>query len=873
MVPIVLDEATKKGKADLDAACAYLTPDERKLVNKAFEVACIAHDGVFRRSGEPYVTHPVWVATLVASWRMDVSTICAALLHDVLEDTTIPRSELAQQFGEEIVFIVDGCSKITRLNKGFDQKEGGAGSFGPAGERRRRGALAGGEARTASQGGQAGRGEQAGRVQDAGRLKDKPILGMDVGQGGKNADISNSLSDPDRSRLWNMAKGEENKAPAPSAPRADALKPGGLAAAEAGSNGSPDGSDGGLASPRKSKEAIAKQREGQAARAAKEREAAKERKEKEAALKATFDKLMSFMMKDYRVVIVKIADRMHNMSTLASMPPRKQVAKSMETLQIYASLAVRFGMDKIAEQLQNMAFSYVRPYRSKVLAARIEKTKELYRESIGRFEEVVGRELKEKGVRAEFIVKVKSPYRFYDKMKSKHLTFEEIKNFISVVIVLDNVDDCFVALGATHKHFQPKFKEVKDYINSPLSTGYQSLHTTVSLPGGREVRVYIRTREMNARAEMGILGLDVYETSKTHPEDIPETVRSFFETIVRLKEEANDPDEFYNMALNSMDSRQIVVYTPERDFKMLPVNSTPVDFAYAVNTALGNSCIGALVNGLRVPLDVRLQHGDVVKVVSAPGARPNPNWLDSVATNVARSQINRHLREQSRNEAVGMGWRYLHSYLDILEKGVPESELVEAYCKAARPKIKNFEDVLYDIGIRKISALSIATDIHQLVGKRFGLSLKNSVFEVNSRNVARLRFDQSHRPIPEDPIKVVFDDPDFPGPATVYRADSPVLPTKKTPVVDAKWGQFSRSRTFKTDVCIVAKDSRGMLKRMVDAVTKNGVNIISCNSRDLGCADKSQEVLFCLEVRSERHWSEVEADIKSVSEVIDVRRL
>lgn len=719
-----IDDLTLECKRELDSNTTYLNDEEKALVDKAFVQAFICHYYDKRKSNEPYIIHPVHVANNLATWKMDAVTICAGLLHDVVEDAKSNkdplRDTIKERFGEEVLYIVEGCSKITKMDMGASVKEG----------------------------------------DDA----------------------------------------------------------------------------------------------------------------KEQIMQGTLRKLLVHMLNNYKVVLVKIADRMHNMETIEFMSPAKRREKSLETLRIYAPLAVRFGMDSIAEKLQDMAFKHVYPYRERIIREKSEELRAEMKDQIEEIRNVICKGLADKGIEVvDFVPKMKIPYRIYDKMRSKKIPFNAVKNYLSFVIVLKNIDDCYSALGVVHNHYRPKIRGINDYIHSPLSTGYQSIHTTVNLDDTKEVKFYIRTEKMNLRARQGILALNVYETEKKNRNLIQEEVKMFFGAVARLREEANDPEEFYNMALNTLDDRQIVVLDGSSgDFISIPANSTVLDYAYRLSYDLGNHCYGAFVNNKGVGVDYVLQHTDTIRVLQGGDMQVESSWLDIVTTNLAKKGIKEALSNKDVETSIQTGRLNLLTYIEF-EDGHTEriDDVVEKYVKRAG-KYANKEDFLHDLGVRRISPLAIATDIVKTLGKEEHLKMGDKKFIVRDSNVNTIKFEDRNRPIPGDPIKAVFGSDNR---VKICREDSPTLKRSNIIIVDAEWGEFDSRNRFKSDVRIIAEDAPGLLKKLVDVIATHGCNIRFCETKAVEGGGPNQEVFFCLDVTGRELIESMRDDFKCIPEVRTVSRL
>ena len=486
---------------------SYLATKHRKkveIITKAFNFAKQAHKGVKRRSGEPYIMHPIAVAKIVCTEiGLGSTSICSALLHDVVEDTDYTVEDIENLFGSKIAQIVDGLTKIS----------------------------------------------------------------------------------------------------------------------------------GGIFGDRASAQA------------------------------ENFKKLLLTMSDDIRVILIKIADRLHNMRTLGSMLPNKQYKIAGETLYIYAPLANRLGLNKIKTELEDLSFRYEHPEEYAQIEAKLQETQAEREEVFREFTAPIRERLDKMGISYRLMARVKSPYSIWNKMQTKHITFEEIYDLTAVRIIVDTVKDCYAVLGMVHTMWIPMPGRFKDYIAMPKPNLYQSLHTTVIGPDGEPVEIQIRTHEMHEIAENGIAAHWKYKEGITGNQDAKmEQKLKWLRQMMEWEKDVQDPHEFLDALKDDVFNSQVYVFTPKGDVIELPAGSTPIDFAYRVHTNVGNKCTGAKINGKIVPINYKLQNGEIVEVITSSNSTgPSRDWLNIVQTPTARNRIRQWFKKERREENIERG-------TDILEK-------------------------------------------------------------------------------------------------------------------------------------------------------------------------------------------------------------
>lgn len=523
---------------------SYLDSSQIRKVLRAHKFAEKCHDGQFRQSGEPYISHPIAVAHILADMHLDHESLMAALLHDVIEDTGTTKKQLQWRFGKDVAELVDGVSKLTEIE---------------------------------------------------------------------------------------FASKAEQQA-------------------------------------------------------------------------ENFQKMILAMAKDVRVMLVKLADRLHNMRTLTVLSPSKRRRIARETLEIYAPLAQRLGINEIRLEFENLGFAALYPLRHQRLREALKAARGHRTEVVAEISDALNHRLQQEGIKADVQGREKHLWSIYQKMKSKHRSFREIMDVFAFRIVTDSVDDCYRALGIIHNLFKPVPGEFTDYIAIPKTNGYQSLHTVLVGMHGIPIEVQIRTHDMDNMANVGIAAHWLY---KSKDPGKPRTNR-WIQGLLEIQQQAGNPLEFIEHVKTDLFSDEVYIFTPTGQIIALPRGATPVDFAYAVHTDIGNSCVACHINGELASLSEPLQSGNKVEIVTANDAQPNPSWLHFVVTAKARSAVRHFLKTQQHDESVELGKRLLDKALGSFGynyKGVRKSWVKRLLRKTGAA---NFESVLGEIGLGNLMAFAAA---------------------------------------------------------------------------------------------------------------------------------------------------------------------
>jgi GTP diphosphokinase / guanosine-3',5'-bis(diphosphate) 3'-diphosphatase len=698
------------------------------LITRAYLQASDAHRGQVRKSGEPYIHHPLAVARIVADLGLDDVTVAAALLHDTVEDTTITLDEVTTRFGGDVAAIVDGVTKLDRVQ--FDSREA----------------------------------QQA----------------------------------------------------------------------------------------------------------------------------ATMRKMLVAMAQDLRVLIIKLADRLHNMRTIAAMPTNKQHRIAQETLDIYAPLAHRLGMQDVKTQLEDLAFAAVHPKRYAEIDHMVSiraPERDIYLTQV--LEEVRQR-LAELGIVAEVTGRPKHLYSIYEKMVVKGREFDDIFDLMGIRVIVDSVKDCYAALGSIHATWKPVQGRFKDYIAMPKFNLYQSLHTTVVAPQGKPLEVQIRTWEMHARAEQGVAAHWTYKglDPKTIV-DLP-----WLSRIVDWQQETTDPDEFMEKLKVDLEQDEVFVFTPKGKVVTLPVGSTPIDFAYAIHTEVGHACIGARVNGRLVPLDSHLSSGDTVEIFTSKveGAGPSRDWLKIVATPRAGAKIRQWFSRERREDAIESGREDLLKAMR--REGLPVQKLQRGSALADVAKEMNYGD---------LDALYAAIGEHHVSGQAVAARLVRSLRDVepereeNLPTTARQARRPSSRRNGSSGVHVEGLDDVFvrlsrcctpvPGDeiigfvtrgrgVSVHRTDCAnavsLTHDQSDRLIEVEWDQ-SPGGMFLASIEVKALDRARLLRDVTAVFADHQINIMSCKTQT--GSDRISKMRFDTELGDPSHLDNLLSTIRGIDSVYDAYRV
>lgn len=686
----------------------YHPSDDISLIEKAYHIAYSAHEGQFRKSGEPYIIHPVCVCIILAELELDKETIVAGMLHDVVEDTVMTSEEIAAEFGDEVALLVDGVTKLTQLNYVADKVE----------------------------------------VQ------------------------------------------------------AENLR-----------------------------------------------------------------KMFLAMAKDIRVILIKLADRLHNMRTMQYQTPEKQKEKSRETLDIYAPIADRLGISKVKVELDDLAFRYLEPEMYQNLVARIANGQVQRDEYIKQIVAEVREHIKAAGIEATIDGRAKHYFSVYKKMVTQNKKLEQIYDLFAVRIIVETERECYTALGIIHEIYKPIPGHFKDYIAMPKPNNYQSLHTTLIGPQGQPFEIQIRTYEMHRTAEYGIAAHWKYKENQTgaKSDDNEEEKLAWLRRILEWQRDMSDNKEFLSLLKSDLDlfSDHVYCFTKDGDVKNLPAGSTPIDFAYAVHSAVGNKMVGARVNGNLVTIDYKIQNGDRVEIITSQNSRgPSRDWLSLVKSTQAKNKINQWFRSEFKEENIIRGKELLNNYCKA--QNIVLSDLLKPEYTAACMKKYGFRDwdsVLAAIGHGGLKEGQVVNklqdaynkknpkhttdkDILEAVGQnssaenqgRVAATVKSkSGIVVAGIDDVSVRFSKCCSPVPGDEIigfvtrgrGVSIHRTDCVNMMNLSEAD-------RQRIIEAEWqitSQGKENEYYDTEIIIYAYDRMGLLLDITKVFTENKIDVKSMNIR------------------------------------------
>ena len=722
----------------------YLSEEDEAVLAKAFAFASEAHAGQCRKSGEPFIAHPVEVAIILADLRMDVETLSAALLHDTVEDTTVTRELVEQEFSPEIAQLVEGVTKITRIEV-------------------------------------------------------------------------ESLSDEQA---------------------------------------------------------------------------------------ATIRKMLVAMSKDIRVIVIKLADRLHNMRTLGALREDRRIFKARETLEIYAPIAHRLGINNIKWELEDLSFFYLEPNKFKQVSRMVTESRAEREGYLDQIIEILRDEMEKVGIQAQIMGRPKHLYSIYQKMTKKGKGFSEIYDLIAVRIIVKSVKDCYSALGAVHTLWHPMPGRFKDYIAMPKFNMYQSLHTTVIGPAGRPLEVQIRTEDMHRQSEYGVAAHWRYKEKGGKSGDALDQQLAWLRQMIDWQSETQDSREFLKDLKVDLAPTEVYVFTPKGEAMSLRSGSTPVDFAYAIHTEVGNHCVGAKVNGAIVPLTYELQLGDRVEILTQKSASPSRDWLNIVKTPSARSKIRSYFSKISRGDDLQAGRDKLTREMRKHGLGISNAQSMRAMKAVAEHMgFRDADDMLVNIGTGKEGAQHVAnrllkilvdrgTEADEAPGlgsgtmstgklppmltsvkrpKKHEAHTSNGVV-VKGIDDVLVRLSKCCNPVPGDEILGFVTRGRG---VSVHRADCPnAQDLKQTPerIIDVSWEHdLPKNTSFKVEVLIEALDRMNLLRDVTIILSEMGANVLACSTTSH--RDGMVAMRFLFQVSDIAHIDIVLNRLRDVEGVFDARRM
>ena len=605
----------------------------------------------------------------------------------------------------------------------------------------------------------------------------------------------------------------------------------------------------------------------------------------------SFRKMLLAMARDVRVILIKLADRLHNMRTMGSVTPAKRSRVAGETLEIYAPIAHRLGLNQTYRELQELSFQNLRPWRQAALAKAVQKARGYRRDIVERIQRDVEKSFTQVPLPVQVFGREKTLFSIYNKMREKHLTFAQVNDIFGFRIVVSTLSECYVALGVLHQLFKPLPGRFKDYIAIPKANGYQSLHTTLVSPLGTAVEFQIRTDQMNAVAEKGIAAHWMYKSGGAQVQEAQRLGAMWLQSLIDIQDETHDANEFLEHVKIDLFPDAVYVFTPKSKILALPRGATAIDFAYAIHTDVGDHCVAAKVNGEPVALRTELRSGDVVEVIGATGARPNPAWLNFVRTGRARSKIRHYLKNMEQEESQDLGEKMLAQALRAEGLHLPgtsdtDTALWQQLTRWSGNRTR--DDLFTDIGLGRKIATIVAKRMARLMadhGSRpDALTLtmgryasddvtpSQGLVQVDGGEGASVQLAPCCRPIPGDSIV-----------GYLGRGEGLLVHTMECSVgkrlfqrdsehwMGVDWAE-QPTRAFETGVTLLVKNGKGVLAQVAQAVNEAEADIAHIDMGNDPAAETT-ELLLLISVRDRLHLAEVMRTLKRTPAVQRVTRV
>jgi RelA/SpoT family (p)ppGpp synthetase len=585
-----------------------------------------------------------------------------------------------------------------------------------------------------------------------------------------------------------------------------------------------------------------------------------------------FRKMILAMVRDIRVILVKLADRLHNMRTLGVMRPDKRRRIARETLDIYAPIANRLGINALRVELEDLGFAALYPLRYKVLERAVRAARGHRKEVLNKIEIAIKRRMAQEHLEGRILSREKHLYSLYKKIRDKTLSFEETYDVYAFRIVVDKVDTCYRALGVVHNLYKPVPGKFKDYIAIPKANGYQSLHTILFGPYGIPIEVQIRTEEMDKVAESGVAAHWVYKSSDHNLDQMHAGAREWLRELLEMQKHAGNSLEFLENVKLDLFPDAIYVFTPSGEIMKLPHGATVVDFAYAVHTDIGNTCIGARVDRQDVPLRTTLRSGQTVEIITAPGGRPSPAWLSFVVSAKARSSIRHYQKNLKREEAISLGRRMLDRALGVFGSDAAQvsGERVQALLKEYH--LQSTDDLLVEIGMGRRPSVLVARTLlpaEEGGGEAGGEVAAMPPLVIRGTEGMVTRFSKCCRPIPGDPVMGVITSGRG---MMIHTQNCRNITERKYPpesCLEVQW-EPGIDEEFPVDVAVEVADRRGMLATVAKVIGDADSNI---ENVDIQEGDGLSNVLkFRLTVRNRQHLARVMRDVRNIPSVTRITR-
>ena len=712
------------------AKLSYLKPEEIAQIKKAFQFSDAAHLGQYRHSGEPYITHPVAVAELCATWRLDAPSIMAALMHDVIEDTGCTKADLVEKFGNKVAELVEGLTKLDKLE------------------------------------------------------------------------------------FQSHAEAQAE----------------------------------------------------------------------------SFRKMFMAMARDVRVILVKLADRTHNMRTLDAVPMEKRRRVAAETIEIYAPIAHRLGLNIIYRDLQDLSFRYSMPMRFRVIEGAVKRARGNRKEMVEKILQASRMAFAKANLEADLRGREKTLFSIYSKMRWKHLSFSQVLDVYAFRVTVHSIDECYRALGILHSLYKPMPGKFKDYIAIPKLNGYQSLHTTLLGPSGVPVEFQIRTTEMHAVAEAGVAAHWAYKDGSPDMSEVQNRAHQWLQSLIDIQDSSGDSQEFLEHVKIDLFPDAVYVFTPTGQIRALPRGATALDFAYSIHSDLGNTCVAVKINGLQLPLRSELKNSDIVEVITSASSQPNPGWLAFVRTGKARASIRHSLKTKHYSESLQLGERLLANALrqQGVDAALLSPEIWERLMHWTGDKTREEACVNIALGRRSPQELAIRLkilidDVGGSEQMRLGVAdwvapnqesshhHQRQAILVDGREGNSIHFQTCCHPIPGDNIIGYLGKGEG---LQVHTNDCPIalrmLSKDSDKWVEVEWGK-ELNREFELDLAIDTRQGKGVLARVASSVTSADSNIMNVSMEDRFKED-SVTIRFTIQVNDRLHLSKVMRSLRSNPDVMRVTR-
>ncbi|WP_035055860.1 RelA/SpoT family protein [Andreprevotia chitinilytica] len=596
---------------------------------------------------------------------------------------------------------------------------------------------------------------------------------------------------------------------------------------------------------------------------------------KEEAQAENFRKMLLAMARDVRVMLIKLADRLHNMRTMDAMRPDKQKRIARETMDIYAPIANRIGLNAVYQELDDLSFKYLHPRRHGVLAKALKAARGNRREVVSKILDGIKHKLADVGIEASVSGREKNLNSIYRKMQEKQLSFSEVLDIYAFRVIVKDVPTCYLTLGSLHALYKPIAGKFKDYIAIPKSNGYQSLHTTLFGPYGTPIEIQIRTQDMHRIADAGVASHWMYKSGDDSFSDVQQKTHQWLQSLLELQTDSGDAIEFLEHIKVDLFPDQVYVFTPKGKILNLPQGATCVDFAYAVHSDIGDRCIAAKINHELVPLRYKLKNGDQVEIVTAAHAKPNPSWLTFVTTGKARGHIRHFLKSMRFEDSVQLGERLLLNALSTLH--LPSQSVTdEVWDKYLRENgVKSRNDVLADIGLGKRLAVVVTKRLAQLAGQwqeESPSSKKGPAVTIRGTEGMAIQFARCCNPIPGDPILgLVKKDQGL----IIHTHDCPVLSKGRVDadkLIDVEWDP-EVSRLFDVPIRVLVDNARGALATIAAAIAEHDANIAAVSTQEPEDEDQRyMQIQFTLQVSNRQHLARILRGLRALENVYRIQR-